>query len=228
MITVYYSRTKLVMRGAFLLLGTPLAGMICLLGDPIAMLFGLGLIVSGPLLSAGRLGRLFGDLKAIEYDDWNINLYPLGAARRLRWRDVTGIEMGIKLRTFYGLFPLGWQQAIHFTHSRDKLGRTGTIIPVALLLNDKTALAKRLEDMEKRLGGGGFIKGADRISHEARASAFAAPNEHQAPVGKLDADAMIARSAARGRAQGDVPVPLPHPASPQIRNRTAGFGRKRT
>lgn len=236
MITLYYSRQKLVLSGAFLLLGAPVVGMVCLLGDPLDVLFGLALIVGGPLLSAGRLGRLFGDLKAIEYDDWNISLYPLGTARKLRWRDVAAIEVGTKLRTFYGFFPIGREHTIKFSFRGGASGTGKANIPFSLLALDKTAVIARLTDMEKRRGGDGFVTGAARVSKKALTQALAAPADDLPPASDFDADAIMARYLAQrevGALVEDeapspikVPPPLP-PLPPRMPPRVAGFGRKR-
>lgn len=229
MITLYYGRTKLVLSGAFLLIGAPVVGMFLLLGDPFDILFGLGLIIGGPLLSAGRLGRLFGDLKAIEYDDWNVYLYPLGGARRLRWREVSAIEVSTKVRWFYGLFPIGREHAIRFTHSGDRLGRKKTVIPFALLAASKTALIQRLTDMERRRGGDGFVTGAARVSKKALTHALAVPDEDRPKGSDFDADAVMARYLATREAPPSVVAPAPAlpDVPPRMPPRVAGFGRKR-
>lgn len=234
MITLYYSRTKLVLSGAFLLLGAPVVGMVCLLGDPLDMVFGIGLIVGGPLLSAGRLGRVFGDLKAIEYDDGTVNLYPLGAARKLRWREVTAIEVRTKIRTFYGFFPIGREHAIRFTHGGGALGRGKTTIPFNLLAAEKTAVIHRLTDMEKRRGGDGFVSGAARVSKPALSNALAEPYEDHSPASDFDADAIMARYLAQRAAQppaedeDEAALALPPQIPPRMPPRVAGFGRKRS
>lgn len=230
MTTLYYSRQKLVLSGAFLLLGAPVVGMVCLLGDPIDIIFGLALIVGGPLLSAGRLGRLFGDLKAIEYDDGGIRLHPLGAAQRLRWRDLTAIEVGTKLRYFYGLFPIGREHTIRFSYRGGPLGTAKVSIPFALLAADKAAVIARLTDMEKRRGGDGFIAGAARVSKQALTQTLAGPHSHEAPDSDFDADAAMAHYLANrvAQPQGETPgAALPY-LPPRMPPRVAGFGRKRT
>lgn len=237
MITLYYSRQKLIFSGAFLLLGAPVVGMVCLLGDPLDILFGLALIVGGPLLSVGRLSRLFGDLKAIEYDDWNINLYPLGTARKLRWREVTAIEVGTKLRTFYGFFPIGREHTIKFSVQGGPLGTAKISIPFSLLAIDKAAVIIRLTDMEKRRGGDGFVTGAARVSKKALKKGLASPLDDLAPVGDFDPDAIMARYLGQreigtlvedeASAPIKLPPPLP-PVPPRMPPRVAGFGRKRS
>lgn len=229
MITLYYSRTKLVLSGAFLLLGAPVVGMVCLLGDPLDMVFGLGLIVGGPLLSAGRLGRLFGDLKAIEYDEAGIHLHPLGAAQRLRWREVTGIEIGTKLRYFYGLFPIGREHTIRFTFNGGLRGQAKISIPFGLLALEKGAVIARLTDMERRRGGDGFVPGAARVSKKALQSALAGPHHDAAPDGDFDADAVMQRYLATRLSQPPVEVSAPAlpELPPRMPPRVAGFGRKR-
>lgn len=229
MITLYYSRTKLVLSGAFLLVGAPVVGMFLLLGDPFDMLFGLGLIVGGPLLSAGRLGRLFGDLKAIEYDDWNVALYPLGAAKKLRWRDVSAIDVRTKTRWFYGLFPIGREHAIRFTYGRGVLGEGKTTISFGLLAADKTALIQRLTDMEKRRGGDGFVGGAARVSKKALEAALARPRVEYAPDDDFDADAAMARYLAQRalKPPAATKAPVLSDPPPRMPPRVGGFGRKR-
>lgn len=229
MITLYYSRTKLVMSGAFLLLGGPVVGMVCVLGDPLDVVFGLCLIVGGPLLSAGRLARLFGDLKAIEYDEAGIHLHPLGAARRLRWREVTGIEIGTKLRTFYGLFPIGREHTIRFSFSGGLRGQGKISIPFSLLALEKGAVIARLTDMEKRRGGDGFVRGASRITRQTFTEAVSPPQGELAPVGEFDADAVMKRYMAMRGAHPPIevaPPALPE-MPPRMPPRVAGFGRKR-
>ncbi len=221
MTTLCYSRQKLVLSGAFLLLGAPLVGMVCLLGDPLDMVFGLALIVGGPLLSAGRLGRLFGDLKAIEYDEDGIHLRPLGAARRLCWREVSAISVGTKVRYFYGLFPIGREHTIRFSYSGGALGTAKAIIPFGLLAEDKATVVASLTQMEKLRGGDGFVGGAARVSKKALTQALAAPGSHEAPESDFDADAVMARYLATREAEAPEPeVPAPPP-------RVSGFGRKR-
>lgn len=225
MTTLYYSRQKLILSGAFLLLGAPVVGMVCLLGDPIDMIFGLGLIVGGPLLSAGRLGRLFGDLKAIQYDEVGIHLHPLGAARRLRWREVSAIKVGTKIRTFYGFFPIGREHTIRFSYSGGLRGQSKINIPFGLLALDKAAVIAKLTDMEKRRGGDGFVIGASRVSKKALTNALAAPESDLPSANGFDADAIMARYMATR--ETEPPPPALPDLPPRMPPRVAGFGRKR-
>ncbi len=232
MTTLYYSRAKLVFSGAFLLIVAPLLGMLCMLGDPLDMIFGVGLILGGPLLSAGRVARLFGDLKAIEYDDRQVHLYPLGMPQQLAWREVTAIEVNTRTQYIYGIIPIRRQHAIRFSHAGGTFGRARISIPFNLLAADKSEVIARLTAMEKLRGGDGFITGAARVSKKALSNALAAPRTDQAPAGDFDADAVMARYLAQravGLQEAEPPAPakMPPPLPPRMPPRVAGFGRKR-
>ena len=228
MTTLYYSRAKLITSGAFLLILAPVLGLFSLFAGPIGMIVGVILIVGGPLASIGRLGRVFSDLKAIEYDERQIHLHPLGASRRLNWREVTGIEVHTLTQYIYGFIPVNRQHSIRITHSGGVLGKAKITIPFNLLAMDKATVIARLADMEKLRGGDGFVGGAARVSKAALTQAMNAPREAprevEEPVSDFDADAVMARYLAR---RGEQQAQAEEPARPQIPARVAGFGRKR-
>lgn len=225
MTTMHYSRGKLIFSGAFLLIGAPVLGVFCLLGGPLGMLIGAVLILGGPLMSIGRLGRVFSDLKAIEYDDRQITLYPLGRSRKLNWREVTGIEVHTLTQYIYGFIPVSRQHSIRISHTGGVLGTAKINIPFNLLAMDKATVIARLADMEKMRGGDGFVGGAARVSKAALTRAMNAPREDHAPASDFDADAVMARYLAQREAGARVEAEAP--ATPQMPPRVAGFGRKR-
>ncbi len=227
MTTLHYSRGKLIFSGAFLLIGAPVLGLVCLFMGPIGLLVGVILILGGPLASIGRLGRVFSDLKAIEYDERQIHLHPLGASRRLNWREVTGIEVHTLTQYIYGFIPVNRQHSIRITHSGGVLGKAKITIPFNLLAMDKATVIARLTDMEKLRGGDGFVGGAARVSKEALARAMNAPREVEEPVSDFDADAVMARYLARREAEAAAVARAEEAARPQMPPRVAGFGRKR-
>jgi len=231
MTTLYYSRAKLITSGAFLLILAPVLGLFSLFAGPIGMIVGVILIVGGPLASIGRLGRVFSDLKAIEYDERQIHLHPLGASRRLNWREVTGIEVHTLTQYIYGFIPVNRQHSIRITHSGGVLGKAKITIPFNLLAMDKTAVIARLADMEKLRGGDGFVGGAARVSKAALTQAMNAPREAprevEEPVSDFDADAVMARYLARREAEAAAVARAEEAARPQMPPRVAGFGRKR-
>ncbi|MBX9665043.1 hypothetical protein [Novosphingobium sp.] len=231
MTTLYYSRAKLITSGAFLLILAPVLGLFSLFAGPIGMIVGVILIVGGPLASIGRLGRVFSDLKAIEYDERQIHLHPLGASRRLNWREVTGIEVHTLTQYIYGFIPVNRQHSIRITHSGGVLGKAKITIPFNLLAMDKATVIARLADMEKLRGGDGFVGGAARVSKAALTQAMNAPREAprevEEPVSDFDADAVMARYMARREAEAAAVTRAEEAARPQMPPRVAGFGRKR-
>lgn len=227
MTTIYYSRGKLIFSGAFLLIFAPLLGLFSLFAGPVGMIIGVILIVGGPLMSIGRLGRVFSDLKAIEYDERQIHLHPLGASRRLNWREVTGIEVHTLTQYLYGFIPVNRQHSIRITHTGGVLGKAKITIPFNLLAMDKATVIARLTDMEKLRGGDGFVGGAARVSKAALTRAMNAPREDQEPASDFDADAVMARYLARREAEVQAIARAEADAAPQMPPRVAGFGRKR-
>ncbi|WP_054123483.1 hypothetical protein [Novosphingobium sp. AAP93] len=223
MTTLRYSRAKLIFSGAFLLILAPVLGLFSLFAGPLGMIIGLILIVGGPLMSIGRLGRVFSDLKAIEYDARQIHLHPLGTSRRLNWREVTGIEVHTLTQYIYGFIPVSRQHSIRITHTGGVLGKAKITIPFNLLAIDKAAVIARLADMEKMRGGDGFVGGAARISRAAITEAMNAPREDHEPASNFDADAVMARYLAQREAKAQEA----EAAAPQMPPRVAGFGRKR-
>lgn len=227
MTTLYYSRGKLIFSGAFLLILAPVLGLFSLFAGPVGMIIGVILIVGGPLMSIGRLGRVFSDLKAIEYDARQIHLHPLGASRRLNWREVTAIEVHTLTQYIYGFIPVSRQHSIRITHSGGVLGKAKITIPFNLLAVDKAAVIARLADMEKLRGGDGFVGGAARVSKAALTRAMNAPREDHEPASDFDADAVMARYLARREAEAQAIARAEADAAPQMPPRVAGFGRKR-
>jgi hypothetical protein len=223
MTTLHYSRAKLIISGAFMLLVAPVLGVLCLLGGPLGVILGVILIVGGPLMSIGRLRRVLGDLKAIEYDERQIHLHPLGTSRRLNWREVTAIEVYTLTQYIWGFIPVSRQHSIRISHSGGVLGTAKISIPFNLLAMDKGTVIARLADMEKMRGGDGFVGGAARVSKAALTRAMAEPREDAAPASDFDADAIMARYLAQREAQAQVEAE----AKPQMPPRVAGFGRKR-
>ena len=223
MTTLHYSRGKLIFSGAFLLIGAPVLGLFCLLGGPVAMIIGVVLILGGPLMSFGRLARVFSDLRAIEYDDRQITLHPLGRSRKLNWREVTAIEVHTLTQYIWGFIPVSRQHSIRISHTGGVLGTAKISIPFNLLAMDKAAVIARLADMERKRGGDGFVGGAARVSKTALTQAMAAPSEDHAPASDFDADAIMARYLAQRETQAQAE----EAARPQMPPRVAGFGRKR-
>jgi hypothetical protein len=231
MTTLHYSRGKLIFSGAFLLIGAPVLGLFCLFMGPLGLLIGAVLILGGPLMSIGRLGRVFSDLKAIEYDDRQITLYPLGRSRKLNWREVTAIEVHTLTQYIYGFIPVSRQHSIRISHSGGVLGTAKISIPFNLLAMDKAAVIARLADMERKRGGDGFVGGAARVSKAALTQAMNAPREAprdvEEPLSDFDADAVMARYLARREAEAAAVARAEEAARPQMPPRVAGFGRKR-
>jgi len=224
MTTLYYSRGKLVFSGAFLLIVAPVLGLFCLFFGPIGMIVGVILIFGGPLLSLGRIGRMFGDLKAVEYDDRQLQLHPLGSSRKLNWREVTAIEVHTLTQYIYGVIPVSKQHSIQISHTGGVFGKAKITIPFNLLVDDKATVIARLGDMEKMRGGDGFVGGAARVAKPARPRYASAPSEDQTPARDFDADKIMARYLAERDAE---PQPQADAAPPQMPPRVAGFGRKR-
>ncbi len=225
MTTLFYSRGKLIFSGAFLLLVAPVLGVFCVFGGPLGMIVGAILILGGPLASIGRLRRVFSDLRAIEYDDRQITLYPLGRSRKLNWREVSAIEVHTLTQYIYGFIPVSRQHSIRISHTGGVLGTAKISIPFNLLAMDKATVIARLADMEKMRGGDGFVGGAARVSKAALTHAMNAPREDHAPESDFDADAVMARYLAQREANAQAEAEAP--ATPQMPPRVAGFGRKR-
>lgn len=227
MTTLYYSRAKLIFSGAFLLILAPLLGLICLFLGPVGILIGLVLVLGGPLMSIGRLGRVFSDLKAIEYDDRKLTLHPLGRSRELGWGEVASIEVHTLTQYIYGFIPVSRQHSIRISHSGGMLGTAKVTIPFNLLAMDKATVIARLADMERMRGGDGYVTGGAVASRKAMSAALSAPREGKAqpsePVSDFDADAIMARYLARREAEAQAEAA----AAPQMPPRVAGFGRKR-
>ncbi len=223
MTTLYYSRAKLVFSGAFLLILAPLLGLFCLFAGPIGIIIGLLLIFGGPLMSLGRIGRVFGDLKAIEYDNRQLQLHPLGSSRKLNWREVTAIEVQTLTQYIYGFIPVSKQHSIQISHTGGTFGTAKITIPFNLLTDDKATVIARLGDMEKMRGGDGFVGGAARVSKAAQSRSPSAPSEDQTPASDFDADKIMARYLA----DRDAEPQRQETAPPQMPPRVAGFGRKR-
>lgn len=216
MTTIYYSRTMLIFSGAFLLIITPILGVICMMGGPILMILGLIMLIGGPLLSIWRIIRAFGDLKAIEYDDRQITLHPLGASRKLNWREVTAIEVQTLTQRIYGFIPVSRQHSIRISHSGGVLGTARILIPFNVLAIDKTAVIARLADMERMRSGQG----------QALPRAAYQPPSDQAEPSDFDADAVMARYLARREAEAEAIARAQVAAAPRMPPRVAGFGRK--
>ncbi len=231
MTTLYYSRGKLIFSGAFLLILAPLLGLVCLFLGPVGILIGLVLVLGGPLMSIGRLGRVFSDLKAIEYDDRTLTLRPLGRSRELSWSEVASIEVHTLTQYIYGFIPVSRQHSIRISHSGGMMGTAKVTIPFNLLAADKATVIARLADMERMRGGDGYVTGGAVASRKAMASALSGGGERKAPVRKpasepasdFDADAVMARYLAKREAE----APTQEAATPQMPPRVAGFGRKR-
>ena len=231
MTTLYYSRAKLILSGAFLLILAPLLGLVCLFLGPIGIMIGLVLILGGPLASIGRLGRVFSDLKAIEYDDRKLTLHPIGRSRELSWGEVASIEVHTLTQYIYGFIPVSRQHSIRISHSGGMLGTAKVTIPFNLLAMDKATVIARLADMERMRGGDGYVTGGAVASRKAMSAALSAPREGKAqysepasePVSDFDADAVMARYLAQREARAEAE----EAAAPRMPPRVAGFGRKR-
>jgi hypothetical protein len=227
MTTLYYSRAKLILSGVFLLILAPLLGLVCLFLGPIGILIGLVLVLGGPLMSIGRLGRVFSDLKAIEYDDRKLTLHPLGRSRELSWGEVASIEVHTLTQYIYGFIPVSRQHSIRISHSGGMLGTAKVTIPFNLLAMDKATVIARLADMERMRGGDGYVTGGAVASRKAMLAALSAPREGKAkysePASDFDADAVMARYLAQREARAEAEAA----AAPQMPPRVAGFGRKR-
>ena len=231
MTTLYYSRAKLIFSGIVLLVFLPLLGVLSLFFGPLGMLVGVVMILGGPLTSIGRLGRVFSDLKAIEYDDRQLRLHPLGASRKLNWREVTGIEVHTLTQYIYGFIPVSRQHTIKISHSGGAFGTAKVSIPFNLLDMDKATVIARLADMERMRGGDGYVTGGGAVSRKAMASALTASSEPNAPAPEsasepasdFDPDAIMARYLAQREAEAQTQAAAP----PQMPPRVAGFGRKR-
>lgn len=227
MTTLYYSRGKLIFSGAFLLILAPLLGLVCLFLGPLGILLGLALIVGGPLMSIGRLGRVFSDLKAIEYDARQVTLHPLGRSRTVRWQDVASIEVHTLTQYIYGFIPVSKQHSIRISHAGGAFGTAKVTIPFNLLAMDKATVIARLADMERMRGGDGYVTGGAVASRKAMTAALSEPREGKAlasePVSDFDADAVMARYLAKREAEAQTQ----EAATPQMPPRVAGFGRKR-
>lgn len=215
MTTLYYSRGKLIFSGAFLLILAPVLGLFSLFAGPVGMIIGVILIVGGPLMSIGRLARVFGDLRAVEYDERQITLYPIGAQRRLDWRQVASIEVETLTQYIYGFIPVNRQHSIQISHAADGRRLSSINIPFNLLNADKAAIMARMTHMEML---------RSRAGEAAAARAVPQGMVDEAEPSDFDADAVMARYLAR---RGEQQAKADEPARPQMPPRVAGFGRKR-
>ena len=216
MTTLHYSRGKLIFSGAFLLIGAPVLGLFSLFMGPIGMLVGVVLILGGPLMSIGRLARVFSDLRAVEYDDRQITLHPLGGSRKLNWREVTAIEVHTLTQYIYGFIPVSRQHSIRISHTGGVLGTAKISIPFNVLADDKATVVARLADMERMRSGLG-----QPLPRTARPAI-----DDEAPASDFDADAVMARYLARREAEAQAIARAEEAARPQMPPRVAGFGRK--
>jgi len=227
MTTLHYSRGKLIFSGAFLLILAPLLGLVCLFLGPVGILIGLVLVFGGPLMSIGRLGRVFSDLKAIEYNDRTLTLHPLGRSRELSWSEVASIEVHTLTQYIYGFIPVSRQHSIRISHSGGMLGTAKVTIPFNLLAMDKNTVIARLADMERMRGGDGYVTGGAVASRKAMSAALSGTGERKAQTSEtasdFDADAVMARYLAKREAEAQAQ----EAATPQMPPRVAGFGRKR-
>lgn len=215
MTTLYYSREKLVLSGALLLFFVPVVGLGCFFFGPFGMVLGAILLVGGPLMSIGRLARVFGDLRAVEYDERQITLYPIGAQRRLDWRQVASIEVETLTQYIYGFIPVNRQHSIQISHAADGRRLSSINIPFNLLNADKAAIMARMTHMEML---------RNRAGEAAAGRAVPLGMGDEAPASDFDADAVMARYLAR---RGEQQAQAEEPARPQMPPRVAGFGRKR-
>lgn len=213
MTTLYYSRAKLVTSGALLLFVVPVIGLGCFFFGPFGMVLGAILLVGGPLMSIGRLARVFGDLRALEYDTRQITLYPMGAPRRLEWRQVASIEVETLTQYIYGFIPVNRQHSIKISHAAGGRRLSSITIPFNLIDADKAAILARMAQMETLRSGAGEAP-AGRAAPQRIADA-------EEPVSDFDADAVMARYLKQREAQAE------EAARPQMPPRVAGFGRKR-
>jgi len=227
--TIAYDRSRLVTGSLFTLIFCPILGLFCCAVGGLGILVGIILIIGGPLVALGMIGKLVGDSTAIRYDQQTVTVFTTWKSHSLSWADVRSVDILVMTTHMYGFIPIKRTYFLDFKVKGGLLGTKKLRLPLKLLGLDKEAGAALVAELDRaRLGA----------PHLPLTSAYGADAPFQTrPKGRdplegaprddgFDPDAVMARYMARRAQAAAQPQSAPQPAPQGAPTRAAGFGRK--